>query len=79
MHFLVFVQISSSNISVNRDCVVLEILRLVLNHVESVRNHVRMVDSPAERLDLLNCDEPSQVVNLSLGVHSISLLSREIE
>ena len=74
MHFLVFVQIGSSYISVNRDCVVLEILLLVLNHVKSIRNHVRMVDSPAEWLDLLNRDEPSQVMNLSLGIHSISLL-----
>lgn len=38
-----------------------------------------MVDSPAQRLDLLDSDEPSQVVDLCLRVHTVSLLTRKVK
>lgn len=79
MNSLILVQVSTSNIPVNTHGIVFLIFLLILNHVKSVGDDIRVIKSPGKWLDFLNGDESTEVVNFCLGVHAISLLSREVE
>ena len=79
MNSLISVQVSSSNIAIYCDHIVLILFMLGLNHVKSISYHIRVVDTPRQRFDLLNGDESTQVVDFCLWIHAILLLSREIE
>lgn len=52
---------------------------LSFNHVKAIGNDVGMLHAPRQRLDLLNGDVSTKVVNLSLRVLAISLETREVK
>jgi hypothetical protein len=78
VNFLMLVQVGSSDIAIDRYGIIFFLL-LILNHVESICDDIGVVKSPAQGLDLLNGDESTQIVNLSLWVVAISLLATEVE
>ena len=75
MYSLMFVEISSPNIAVYSDGIIVIIFMLGFNHVKSVGNYVRMVYTPTQRLNFLNSYKPSKVVNFCFGVKPIFLLA----
>ena len=79
MHSLVLVQVSTSDIPEHGHRVVLLLFLGVFDSVKPVSHNVRVVQPPLQRLDLLNSDEPAEIVHFSLRVHTIFLLPREVE
>ena len=79
MHSLVLVQVCTSDIPEHGHSVVLLLFLGVFDSVKPVSHNVRVVQPPLQRLDLLNSDEPAEIVHFSLRVHTIFLLPREIE
>ena len=78
MHAVVLVKVGATNIPVEADSVfVLFIGRL--DNIESVSDHVGMLQPPAQGLNLLDSNEACKIVHLSLGVATIGLQTREVE
>lgn len=73
MDSLVFIEIRASHVAIDSNSVAS--LVSGLNHVESVCYHIGMVDTPTQRLDLLNRNKTSQVMDLCLGVQTVLLLA----
>ena len=65
-----FVKVSSSNISIETDCVCVGLI-WSLDNIEPVGNHVGMLGSPGEWANLLDSYKASQVLNLCFRIVSI--------
>lgn len=72
MDALVLVKVGSSDIAIEGDRVEVRVF-LSLYHVEAICNHIRVLHSPTQRLDLLDRDVPAQVMHLCLGVLAVRL------
>jgi len=74
MNSLVFVKIGSSDVSEHRNCVILVIFLLKFNHIDSVSENIRVLNTPRKLLDFLHSNKPSEIVHLRLGIKPILLL-----
>lgn len=75
MDSLVLVKIGSSDVSEHRNCVILVILLLKFNHVDSVSENIGVLNTPRELLDFLHSDKPTKIVYLRLRIKPILLLT----
>lgn len=78
MYTLVFVQVGASHIAEEGDCVELLVL-LGLYHIETIGHDIGVLDSPRERLDLLDGDVAAKVVDLGLRIEAVALKAGEIK
>lgn len=71
---LVFVEIGSPDISEYRHCVILVVFLLKFNHIDSVSENIRVLNTPRKLLNFLHSNKPSKIMHLRLRIKTILLL-----